>query len=77
MVSIFMVVSVATVALPIIGYIYAGDWDSLIELIRSHTREIACVIEAIALFIAGYLRRYRLGAMICGLLIVTITWGSR
>ena len=58
------------------GYIYAGDWDALWALIQAHTREILCIIEAIALFITGILKKYRLGIMICALLIMTITWGS-
>jgi len=56
------------------GYIYAGDWDSLIALAQSHAKEIIVAIEAVGLFIAGVLKKYKIGAMICVAILMTLMW---
>lgn len=76
MLSPYTLITVATFLIPILGYIYAGDWDSLVLLAKEHIIEILCIIEAAALFVSGILRRYKLGAMLCVCIIITVTWGA-
>jgi hypothetical protein len=74
--SPYTLFSIATVLVPLASYIYAGDWESLRNLVWEHRIELLCILEAIALFVSGILRRYRLGAMLCACIIITITWGA-
>ena len=72
MVNPLMLISVGTVAIPIIGFVITGNWDKLFEIVVANIRYILVTVEAAIALVLGYMRKIKLGAMMVCAIPVTL-----
>lgn len=64
------------VAATVAGYIIAGDWDSLVQMIMDNKRTVLVAVQVAALFVCGVFKLWKVGAMLGITLIATFVWGE-